>query len=218
MDQLGTYESEVAIPIQGGELQATLGLSDEPRGVVVFAHGSGSGRGSSRNRFVAAELIKSDYATLLLDLLTPLEERYDQERRDLRFDVERLSMRVVIAIDWLAEQDRTAGLDVGCYGASTGAAAALVAAAQRPERVKAVVSRGGRPDLAGGSLADVRAPTLLIVGGNDDLVIDLNREAAEQLTAPTQTEIIPGAGHLFEEPGALEQVAELTVGWFEAHL
>lgn len=218
MDQLGAYESEVGIPIQGAELQATLGMPDEPKGMVVFAHGSGSGRASTRNRFVAAELADAGYGVLLLDLLTPLEERYDRDSGDLRFDIERLSMRVVIAIDWLAAEERTAGLDVGCYGASTGAAAALVAAAERPERVKAVVSRGGRPDLAKGSLAEVQAPTLLIVGGADPLVKELNEDAAQQLAPRAQVEVIPGAGHLFEEPGALDQVAELTVGWFEANL
>lgn len=218
MAELREFKTEVTIPIRGDELQATLGLPGEPRGMVVFAHGSGSGRASNRNRFVAGVLADAGYGVLLLDLLTPTEERIDRETQDLRFDIERLASRVVIAIDWLAGEERTAGLPVGCYGASTGAAAALVAAAERPTQVAAVVSRGGPPDLAKGSLAKVRAPTLLIVGSADRLVLDLNEKAAAGLSAPIQIEVVPGAGHLFEEPGALDRVADLTLGWFEAHI
>jgi putative phosphoribosyl transferase len=200
-------------------------------GVVLFAHGSGSSRFSARNRHVAEVLRNGGLATLLIDLLTPAEEEVDLRTRHIRFDIPLLAERLVGAIDWLELNDATAGLPIGLFGASTGGGAALVAASQRPERVQAVVSRGGRPDLADGALASVRAPTLLIVGGNDEQVIELNVSAAERMLDVTPTserragehpevriEVIPGATHLFEEPGALEQVALLARDWFIRHL
>lgn len=206
---------EQAVRMTLGEvtLDADLVVPPGARGIVVFAHGSGSGRGSPRNRQVARTLQDAGLATLLLDLLTAEEER----TRDLRFDIGLLAGRLVGALDWLADRPDTAGLVPGLFGASTGAGAALVAAAHRPERVDAVVSRGGRPDLAGDTLPGVRAPTLLIVGGQDRTVLDLNRAALERL-AGGELAVIPGATHLFEEPGALEQVAGLARDWFARHL
>jgi putative phosphoribosyl transferase len=217
-ETLEQTSSAVTIPIEGAELEATLAVPERAGGVVVFAHGSGSGRHSPRNRYVADRLVRAGLGTLLLDLLTPAEERYDRETAELRFDIDRLAARLVIAIDWLRGDDRLAELPVGVYGASTGAAAALIAAAERPERVDAVVSRGGRPDLAKDALERVTAPTLLIVGERDPQVLDLNAEAAERMRNPATIEIVARAGHLFEEEGALEQVAELAVDWFAAHL
>jgi dienelactone hydrolase len=208
----------VELPAGSVTLAGDLTVPADPAGVVVFAHGSGSGRGSPRNRMVAGELVDAGVATLLIDLLTGEEDAEDRETRRLRFDVSLLSRRVVAAIDWLAADDALAGRPVGCFGASTGAAAALLAADERPDRVAAVVSRGGRPDLAGDALTRVLAPTLLIVGGDDTHVIELNRQAANQLPNAPRIEIVPGAGHLFEEPGALERIAELTRGWFTRHL
>jgi dienelactone hydrolase len=187
-------------------------------GVVVFAHGSGSSRFSSRNRFVASVLEQAGLATLLMDLLTRDEEVVDQLTAHLRFDIELLAERLVAATDWLAEQDDTTDLPIGYFGASTGAAAALVAAAERPEVVRAIVSRGGRPDLAGPALSRVRAPTLLIVGSRDELVIELNRAALNELRGEKRLEIVPGATHLFEEPGTLEAVARLARDWFVRYL
>jgi putative phosphoribosyl transferase len=210
--------SAVAIPIQGAELEAILAIPERASGVIVFAHGSGSGRHSPRNRYVAEQLLEAGFGTLLLDLLTPTEERYDRETADLRFDIDRLATRLVLAIDWLDEHERTADLRVGAYGASTGAAAALIAAAERPERVAAVVSRGGRPDLAKGALERVSAPTLLIVGERDPQVLDLNTDAADRMPESATIEVVARAGHLFEEEGALERVAELTADWFATHL
>lgn len=187
-------------------------------GLVIFAHGSGSSRFSERNRHVARFLEARGFATLLLDLLTRGEEEVDVHTREYRFDIPRLSERVVTAIDWAADRRDTVSLPVCCFGASTGAAAALCAAAERPEGVQAVVSRGGRPDLAGKALRRVKAPTLLIVGGNDEQVIDLNREAMAQMTAPVELVIVPGATHLFEEPGTLEEVCEEAARWCETYL
>jgi dienelactone hydrolase len=198
-------------------LGGDLSLPERPAGVVLFAHGSGSSRFSPRNRFVANELNRAGLGTLLVDLLTPDEERADRLTANLRFDIPLLADRVVGAIDWLGADPHTAGLPVGLFGASTGGGAALVAAAERPDRVAAVVSRGGRPDLADEALARVQAPTLLIVGGADPQVIELNRAAMAQMTCEVRLEIIPGAGHLFEEPGALEQVATLAAEWFRSH-
>jgi putative phosphoribosyl transferase len=206
--------SPVSIPAAGVVLDGDLALPPGARGVVLFAHGSGSSRFSPRNRAVAAALRSGGLGTLLVDLLTPEEERVDARTGHLRFDIGLLASRLVACVDWLAEGARTAQLRVGLFGASTGAAAALVAAAMRPVDVGAVVSRGGRPDLAGPALPYVRAPTLLIVGGEDKLVIDLNRQAFEQLTCEKRLEIVPGATHLFEEPGALEQVGDLARRWF----
>lgn len=199
-------------------LEGDLVVPDGALGVVAFAHGSGSGRHSPRNRAVAASLNRGGLGTLLLDLLTPEEEAEDVRTRELRFDVPLLSGRLQEAVDWLAGERRTAGLPVGCFGASTGAAAALVAAAARPDLVQAVVSRGGRPDLAASALASVRAPTLLIVGGADTHVFELNREAADQMRCDVRLEVVGGATHLFEEPGALDRVSELAGAWFRRHL
>jgi putative phosphoribosyl transferase len=185
---------------------------------VVFAHGSGSGRFSPRNRAVAGVLVDAGFATLLMDLLTAEEETEDVRTARLRFDIPLLAERVVGAIDWLTSDSSLASLPVACFGASTGAAAALIAAAERPQRVDAVVSRGGRPDLAGDSLPLVRAPTLLIVGERDAEVIRLNRQAQVQLGGESHLEIVPGATHLFEEPGALERVSMLAREWFLRHV
>jgi putative phosphoribosyl transferase len=184
----------------------------------VFAHGSGSSRFSSRNRAVAEFLESNGFATLLLDLLTRAEEAVDVYTREYRFDIERLGRRVVLATDWAQRRDDLRTLQIGCFGASTGAAAALIAAAERPDAVRAVVSRGGRPDLANGALARVRAPTLLLVGGDDEPVIEMNRDAMRQMTALVELQIISGATHLFEEPGTLERVMQLAAAWFRRHL
>jgi putative phosphoribosyl transferase len=193
-------------------------VPEDARGVVLFAHGSGSSRLSPRNRYVAQVLREGGLATLLIDLLTPEEEAIDARTDQLRFDIGLLAGRLAGAADWLAQRPETRQLRVGYFGASTGGGAALVAAAERPDLVAAVVSRGGRPDLAGPALPRVRAPTLLIVGGQDYPVIELNREALGQLRAEQRLEILPGATHLFEEPGALEEVARLARDWFRRHL
>jgi putative phosphoribosyl transferase len=217
-ETLERASNAVAIPIEGAELEATLAVPERADGVVVFAHGSGSGRHSPRNRFVAEQLVRAGFGTLLLDLLTLAEERYDRETAELRFDIDRLAARLVIAIDWLDGQSRVAKFPIGAFGASTGAAAALIAAAERPQRVRAVVSRGGRPDLAKDALERVEAPTLLIVGERDPQVLDLNTAAAERMRNPATIEVVARAGHLFEEEGALERVAELTTEWFASTL
>ena len=208
------------VRIQAGAvtLEGDLQIPDQATGLVVFAHGSGSSRHSPRNRFVGHELHSVGLATLLLDLLTPEEEAVDQRTGHLRFDIELLAGRLVAATQWAAVDPATHDLAIGYFGASTGAAAALVAAALEPERVHAVVSRGGRPDLAGEALPLVRAPTLLIVGGQDLRVLELNRAAMARMRAETRLEIVPGATHLFEEPGTLEVVARLARDWFLQHL
>jgi dienelactone hydrolase len=215
-----TGNSEQTVQVVAGRvtLEGTLAIPPDARGVVLFAHGSGSSRHSPRNRFVAEALREGGLATLLVDLLTTEEEAVDIRTRHLRFDIGLLAERLVGAIDWLGEQAETRELGVGLFGASTGGGAALVAAAERPARVGAVVSRGGRPDLAGTALALVRAPTLLIVGEWDEQVIDLNERAAAQMRAEVRLEIVPRATHLFEEPGALEEVARLARDWFVRHL
>ncbi len=185
---------------------------------MLFAHGSGSSRLSPRNLYVARILNKAGLATLLIDLLTPDEEVVDSLTSHLRFDVGMLAERLVGATEWLLQHRGTGHLDIGYFGASTGAGAALVAAAEKPDVVGAVVSRGGRPDLAGPALDGVKAPTLLIVGGNDAPVIEMNRKAMAQMRAETKMDIVPGATHLFEEPGALEEVARLARDWFQRHL
>jgi len=211
-------ERLVRVPAGPVTVEGNLGVPHGARGVVLFAHGSGSSRHSSRNRYVARVLRDAGLGTLLIDLLTAEEEAVDRYTAHLRFDIGLLAERLVGATDWLARQPATADLPVGYFGASTGAAAALVAAAERPA-VAAVVSRGGRPDLAGDALPRVRAPTLLIVGGDDVPVIGLNRQALDRLgTADKQLVIVPGASHLFEEPGALEEVARLAAEWFARHL
>jgi pimeloyl-ACP methyl ester carboxylesterase len=211
-------ELPVRIDADPVQLDADLALPPDPVGVVVFAHGSGSSRFSPRNRFVAEQLHAADIGTLLVDLLTPEEEAVDLRTAHLRFDIPMLADRLVAATDWLRARSDTRELPIGYFGASTGGGAALVAAAKRPKDISAVVSRGGRPDLAGAALPIVVAPTLLIVGGNDDMVIELNEQARARMKAPVQLEIVPGAGHLFEEPGTLEQVAALARDWFLRHL
>jgi len=191
--------------------EGDLEIPDGARGVVLFAHGSGSSRFSARNRFVASELRDGGMATLLIDLLTPDEEH-------LRFDIDLLARRLGDATEWLANDKRTSSMKVGLFGASTGGGAALVAAAARPDRIAAVVSRGGRPDLAGDALPHVQAPTLLIVGGDDTAVIAMNAEAYERMRCERRMEIVPGATHLFEEPGTLEEVARLARDWFRRFL
>jgi dienelactone hydrolase len=208
----------VMLPVDDVRLAGDLSVPPAARGLVVFAHGSGSGRFSPRNRAVAEALVDAGLATLLMDLLTSEEEAEDRRTARLRFDVQLLGGRVIATIDWLGSDPNVEELTIGCFGASTGAAAALIAAAERPQRVAAVVSRGGRPDLAAHALPRVGAPTLLIVGGRDGEVIRLNRYAQSQMAGESQLVIVPGAGHLFEEPGALEKVAALARDWFLAHL
>jgi putative phosphoribosyl transferase len=212
------HDVSVSIPVNGARLQGDLNVPPGAGGLVLFAHGSGSSRRSPRNRHVANALREGGLATLLMDLLTPEEEAVDLRTRQLRFDIDLLAKRLVAATDWLRENPETRDLKLGFFGASTGAGAALVAAARRPDAIGAVVSRGGRPDLAGSALSSVRAPTLLIVGGDDLPVIEMNRQALSALRAEKELEIIPGATHLFEEPGTLEQVAHSARTWFERHL
>jgi len=211
-------DGEVAIDAGDVTLQATFTRPDDARGVVAFAHGSGSGRHSPRNRYVAHVLNQGGFATVLADLLTTEEERVDLRTRHLRFDIGLLARRMTGVVDWLQATPDTAALHIGLFGASTGGAAALVSAADRPDAVGAVVSRGGRPDLAGGALPRVGAPTLLVVGGRDEVVLGLNREAFEVLECEKRLDVVTGATHLFEEPGALERVAELATAWFSEHL
>lgn len=210
----------VRIPADFVTIEGILEVPAGARGIIIFAHGSGSGRFSPRNRFVASELNKSDIATLLIDLLTKEEEREDEVTGGYRFNIDLLGARVIDATHWLAENPTTKNMRVGYFGASTGAAAAIVAAAQLNGLVQALVSRGGRPDLAGEALGRVKAPVLLLVGGEDTSVIDLNKQALEKLTNTKNKElvIIPGATHLFEEPGKLEDVASHAVEWFKKYL
>src|ERR1700730_12009391 len=211
-------ERLVQVPAGAVTLEGNLTLPQDSQAVVLFAHGSGSSRHSPRNRYVARMVNEAKLATLLIDLLTPHEEVIDERTAQLRFDIDLLAERLVDTTDWLTQYPDTKYLRIGYFGASTGAAAALVAAAERPDQVHAIVSRGGRPDLAGPALPRVRAPTLLIVGGNDVQVIELNRLALAQLRSEKQLVIIPGATHLFEEPGALDKVAWLARGWVQCHL
>ena len=199
-------------------LEGNLLIPDRATGVVLFAHGSGSSRFSSRNRYVAQSLRDGGLGTLLIDLLTPQEEAVDMRTAHLRFDIDLLASRLVGTMGWMSREAQTRNLRVGMFGASTGGGAALVAAARVPERVAAVVSRGGRPDLAGAALPKVKAPTLLIVGGDDVPVIGMNREAYDQMTCERRMEIVPGASHLFEEPRTLERVSELAREWFVRYL
>jgi pimeloyl-ACP methyl ester carboxylesterase len=205
-------------PVPGTELEGDLHLPAGAHGVVVFAHGSGSSRHSPRNRHIADELARRGLGTLLVDLLSHDEEVDEAGSHHLRFDIGLLADRLIALIDRLGERPETRMLPVGLFGASTGAAAALVAAAARPDHVHAVVSRGGRPDLAGPAITQVRAPTLFVVGGKDVAVLDLNEQARETMTAPAELRIVPDATHLFEEPGALAVVAEEAGTWFAAHL
>jgi dienelactone hydrolase len=210
----------VSVRVQAGDaaLSADLAVPGNSGGLILFAHGSGSSRHSPRNRRVARFLNEAGFATLLLDLLTPDEERVDQETGEFRFDIGLLAGRLLGATRWATADAGLSRLAIGYFGASTGAAAALMAAARLPGPVGAVVSRGGRPDLAGEALPDVSAPTLLIVGGEDETVLDLNRHAMEAMQCEKMLEIIPGATHLFEEPGALDQVSRLAGDWFARHL
>jgi putative phosphoribosyl transferase len=215
----GNDRLERTVSIEAGHviLEGTLGVPAVASGVVLFAHGSGSSRFSSRNRFVARVLRDAGFGTLMLDLLSPAEESVDEVTRHHRFDIPMLADRLVAAIDWLGSEHVTANCPVGLFGASTGGGAALVAAAERKQRVTAVVSRGGRPDLAAAALPRVEAPTLLIVGGHDDVVIQLNEQAKAKMRAPVRLMIVPGATHLFEEPGTLEHVAAAARDWFAGH-
>jgi putative phosphoribosyl transferase len=216
--QHGGNEREILIETGGVLRQATLGLPSGTASIVLFAHGSGSSRHSPRNRYVAQVLQSQGIGTLLFDLLTRDEESIDELRGELRFDIPLLASRLKEVTRWLLERADTQGLQLGYFGASTGAAAALVAAAELPDAIGAIVSRGGRPDLAADSLGLVRAPTLLIVGGDDEPVIGMNRQALAKLGCEKQLVIVPGATHLFEEPGALEEVARLAAEWFRQHL
>ncbi len=221
MNQTSTGQGqEYLVQIASGpiNLEGNLNIPPAANGIVLFAHGSSSSRHSPRNRYVAQALNKAGWATLLLDLLTPDEEAVDSQTGHLRFNINFLAERLIDATEWLAQYLDTQKLRIGYFGASTGAGAALVAAAQLPEAINAVVSRGGRPDLAGEALSRVQASTLLIVGGNDIPVIGMNQQALERLNGPKRLEIVQGATHLFEEPGALEEVARLACQWFEQYL
>ncbi len=208
----------VSIPMGGVSLEGDLAVPSAAQGIVAFAHGSGSGRKSPRNQFVAQVLQRAGLATMLLDLLTMDEEAIDVQSMALRFDIDLLVERLTGTVDWLSANSETRELRIGLFGASTGAAAALVTVARRPDLVRALVSRGGRPDLAADALASVHAPTLLIVGGNDLEVLRLNRAAYAGMTAERQLVVVPGATHLFQEPGTLGEVARLAADWFLAHL
>jgi putative phosphoribosyl transferase len=212
-------EEPVRLPVTGATLEGNLAIPDRAGGLVVFAHGSGSGRHSPRNRSVASALQSEGLGTLLLDLLTPAEDAADRQTGRFRFDIRLLASRLLDVTDELARNGRVAALPIGFFGASTGAGAALLAAAAWPENLRAVVSRGGRPDLAGGALARVRVPSLLIAGGADMTVLELNRAALRRIGAPRkELRVIPGASHLFPEPGALDEVSRLASDWFRTHL
>src|SRR5512145_1161214 len=220
MNKTITENRYVHILSTGVRLEGIVSIPENATGFVVFVHGSGSSRHSPRNQYVAQTLQEGGLATLLFDLLTPYEEESDLQTRHLRFDIELLARRTAGVLEWLSLQPFAHGLKLGLFGSSTGAAAALIAAAELPDMVNAIVSRGGRPDLAGRALQQVQAPTLLIVGGNDDVVIDLNEKALSQMQPLTETRlrVVPGASHLFEEPGALEYAAHLARDWFQTHL
>jgi putative phosphoribosyl transferase len=220
MNKTMTENRYVQILSTGVRLEGIVSIPDDVRGFVVFVHGSGSSRHSPRNQYVAQTLQEGGLATLLFDLLTPYEEESDMQTRYLRFDIDLLARRTAGVLEWLDLQPYVYGLKKGLFGSSTGAAAALMAAAELPDRVDAVVSRGGRPDLAGRALPQVEAPTLLIVGGNDDVVVDLNEQALAQMQPGglKKLTVVPGASHLFEEPGTLEYAAQLARDWFLTHL
>jgi len=210
--------SEVQIHAGRAVLHGNLNIPENVSALVLFAHGSGSSRHSPRNQFVSRTLNEAGLATLLFDLLTPEEEAIDMQTQEHRFNIDLLAMRLGHSTKWAKQQEQTSNLGLGYFGSSTGGAAALMAAVDAPQNVDAVVSRGGRPDLAGEALPKVKAPTLLIVGGNDDVVIELNEQARDRMHCEVKLEIIPGATHLFEEPGALEKVAQLASQWFSRHL
>ena len=220
MNNANTEHQEVQILSTGVRLEGIMSAPDEAKGIVLFVHGSGSSRHSPRNQFVAQTLQQARFATLLFDLLTPVEEEIDQRTRQWRFDVSLLARRTAAVLEWLDLQPFVHDLKRGLFGSSTGATAALMAAAELPEKVAAIVSRGGRPDLAGPALSRVQAPTLLIVGGLDEVVIDLNEKAIAQMQSGSEKKLVlvPGASHLFEESGTLEDVARLARDWFQTHL
>ncbi len=211
-------QSELKIPVGGVEVEGSLNLSSDAKCLVVFAHGSGSGRFSPRNQYVAKQFNAQTIGTLLFDLLTEEEEEIDVATAEYRFNIDLLAERLVSVTEWLINDPATGRLKLGYFGASTGAAAALIAAAKLPDNIAAVVSRGGRPDLAGDYLPDVLAPTLLLVGGLDTEVIELNRQAMAQMNAEKKLVIVEGATHLFEEPGKLEEVASFSIDWFQRYL
>jgi dienelactone hydrolase len=211
-------ENLVRIPAGKAIVEGNLAMPNGAKGLVLFAHGSGSGRFSPRNQYVAKLLNKAGIATLLIDLLTKEEEAVDMRTSEFRFDIDLLSERLIAATEWIKKNPSTKNLPLGYFGASTGAAAALRAAAEFPEHVKAIVSRGGRPDLSMEYLSRVRASTLLLVGGRDPAVLELNKQAMKNLLSVKKLEIVPGASHLFEEPGKLEEVARLSIDWFMAKL
>lgn len=215
---MSSKEIEIEVPSLSKGILGTLTIPKNPIGIVIFAHGSGSSRFSPRNQYVAKYLVQKSIATLLLDLLTQEEEGIDAITNSLRFDIPFLATRLIHAMHWIKENKETSCLKIGYFGASTGSAAALIAAANEPEHIFAIVSRGGRPDLAQDALSRVKAPTLLIVGGNDGIVVKLNEEAFAKLNCTKKLEIVPGASHLFEEPNALEAVAELAHTWFAKFL
>ena len=214
----GASKISVSVPIDGQSLPGDLRTPVDALGIVLFAHGSGSSRHSPRNQFVARTLERRQLGTLLIDLLTPEEEIIDNRTAEYRFDIPMLADRLVTIVDWLRHRKETSSLPIGLFGASTGGGAALIAAANRSDEIAAVVSRGGRPDLAGAALVNITTPTLLIVGGFDAPVIEMNRGAMKQMRGEVKLEIVPGATHLFEEPGTLERVAELAGAWFERYL
>ncbi|ADI74420.1 dienelactone hydrolase [Methanohalobium evestigatum Z-7303] len=214
----GSEDKTVQISVDSEQIEGDLTIPNNPDGIIIFAHGSGSSRHSPRNKYVAQNLQDNGFATLLIDLLTPDEDETDRLTGRLRFDIDLLSRRLVTATNWVLNNPETSNLNIGYFGASTGAAAALIAAAQHPMYINAVVSRGGRPDLAEHIFDRVQAPTLLIVGGNDPKVIELNKWAMERMNAKKKLEIVPGATHLFEEPGKLEEVSRLAGEWFKQYL
>lgn len=214
----GKKASYVEISLDGITLEGNLVIPESSKGIVVFAHGSGSSRFSPRNNFVAEKLQRKGLATLLMDLLTREEEKIDLKTREFRFDIKLLSERLIRSTQWIKQNETTTELNIGYFGSSTGAAAALIAAASQPNTISAVVSRGGRTDLAENYLDQVEAPTLLIVGSYDTVVININKQTMNQLNSKKKLEIISGASHLFEEPGKLEEVAELAGNWFKEHL
>lgn len=216
--QLQTVKEELEIPFGALTLRGDLLVPEEATGLVIFAHGSGSGRLSPRNQFVAEVIRRRRIGTLLFDLLTEDEEAIDIHTRHLRFDIDLLAQRLVAVTNWIGEQQDTENLPIGYFGASTGAGAALVAAAEIGSNIKAIVSRGGRPDLAGDALERVESPVLLVIGGNDEPVIAMNEEAYSNLHSPKEIKIVPGASHLFEEAGTLESAAQLATDWFERYL
>ena len=215
---MNNEKGEVSIPTNKETINGNLEIPRGARAIVLFAHGSGSSRFSSRNTYVARLMNRQGMATLLMDLLTADEEAVDEQTAEFRFDIDLLAKRLVDATVWLRQNPATASLAIGYFGASTGAAAALIAAAKLPNDVKAVVSRGGRPDLASEHLAKVKAPTLLIVGGDDFEVLEMNKNALRLIRAEKKLEVVPGATHLFEEPGKLQEAAELAINWFARHL